>query len=219
MRLYSYWRSGTSYRVRLALSFKGAEVELMPVNLLEAEHKSDAFLRLNPQGLVPSLELDDGTLLSQSPAIIEYIDEALPGPKLLPETPFERARARHWAAIIGCDVHPLQNLRILKYLQGPLGHNREEAFQWAAHWITEGLSALEEEVAAKRAEGPYVLGPTPSIVDCYLLPQLYAARRFGADLSVLPKLLATEAALLERSDVQAATPEAQPDAPQNYPSS
>lgn len=213
MKLYSYWRSGTSYRVRLALSFKSADIELVPVNLLEAEHRSEAFLRLNPQGLVPSLELDDGTLLSQSPAIIEYIDEVLPGPKLLPETPLERARARHWAAIIGCDVHPLQNLRILKYLQDPLGHSREDAFRWAAHWITVGLAALEQEVAVKRAEGPYALGRAPTIVDCYLLPQLYAARRFGADLSALPRLLATEEALLARQDVQVAIPEAQPDAP------
>lgn len=210
MKLYSYWRSGTSYRVRLAAAIKGADIEIVPVNLLEGEHRGEAFRALNPQGLVPTLELDDGTLISQSPAIIEYLDETVAGPRLLPEDPVERARARHLAALIGCDVHPLQNLRVLKHLQDPLGHSRDEAFAWAAHWIETGLSALEAQIDP--AAGPFVLGDDPGVVECYLLPQLYAGRRFGAKVDALTRLNAIERNCLARDDLAAAHPDRQADA-------
>lgn len=214
MKLYGYWRSGTSYRVRLALALKGATVEQVPVNLLEGEHRGEAYRAINPQGLVPTLLLDDGTALSQSPAIIEYLDEVLPGPKLLPEDPILRAHARQLAAVIGCDVHPLQNLRILKHLQEPLGHDQTTAFGWAAHWIEEGLGALEKLVAkGPGSNGPYLLGEEPTVAECYLLPQLYAARRFGAQIDTFTRLLAVEELLLARDPIAAAHPDKQPDAP------
>ena len=210
MKLYSYWRSGTSYRVRIALAIKGATAEIIPVNLLNRDHKSGDFLAKNPQGLVPTLELSDGTLLSQSPAIIEYLDETLPGPKLLPSDPVERARARHLAALIGCDIHPLQNLRVLRYLNDPLGHDKEATFSWAAHWITEGFKALEAQVAER--DSPFVCEETPGVVECYLLPQLYGARRFGAKVERFPRLLAIEAAVSEWPGIADAHPERQVDA-------
>ncbi|MEM9839389.1 MAG: maleylacetoacetate isomerase [Pseudomonadota bacterium] len=209
MKLFSYWRSGTSYRVRIALALKGETLDIVPVNLLEGAHRESAFLERNPQGLVPTLELDDGTLLSQSPAIIEYLDEVLPGPKLLPEDPLERAKVRHLAAIIGCDTHPLQNLRILKYLQDPLGHDREKSFAWAAHWIDTGLGALEAQVPEGSA---FTCGEQPGLVECYLIPQLYAGRRFGADLAALPKLTAIEERTLAWPGLADAHPDNQPDA-------
>ncbi|GGY42699.1 maleylacetoacetate isomerase [Parvularcula lutaonensis] len=212
MKLYGYWRSGTSYRVRIALALKGATIEQEPVNLLAGEHHSEAFRAKNPQGLVPALELDDGTILTQSPAIIEYLDETLPGPKLLPEDPLRRARARQLAAIIGCDIHPVQNLRILKYLQDPLGHDKETAFAWAAHWIDVGFEALEKELERTGWQGPFLLGAQPSVPDCYLLPQLYAGRRFGANVQHFPKLLQVEEALTAMPAVKDAHPDHQPDA-------
>jgi maleylacetoacetate isomerase len=212
MKLYRYWRSGTSYRVRLALAIKGAEAEIVPVNLLEGEHREEAFLSKNAQGLVPALELDDGTLLSQSPAIIEYLEDRIDGPRLLPEDPVRRAKARQLAAIIGCDIHPIQNLRILKYLQDPLGHSREEAFAWAAHWIDTGFAAFLEERRRAGAEGRFAFGDEPSVVDCYLLPQIYAGRRFGADLAKFGELTAIEDQVLARPELAAAHPDGQPDA-------
>lgn len=212
MKLYGYWRSGTSYRVRVALALKGASVEQVPVNLLEGEHRSEAFRAKNPQGLVPSLELEDGTILSQSPAIIEYLDETLPGPKLLPSDPVDRARSRQLAAIIGCDIHPIQNLRILKYLQDPLKHDRDTAFAWAAHWIEVGFEALEGELARTGWRGPFLGGEQPGIPDCYLLPQLYAGRRFGAKVERFETLLGIENALTRIPAVADAHPEKQPDA-------
>lgn len=212
MKLYGYWRSGTSYRVRIALALKGAEAEAEAVNLLASAHREPSFLKLNPQGLVPALELGDGRILAQSPAIIEYLDEVLPGPKLLPEEPFARAKARQLAALIGCDVHPLQNLRVLRYLQDVLGHSRDEAFAFAAHWIDAGLAALEQELAALGGDGPYLMGSRPTVPDCYLLPQLYAGRRFGADIDRFTRLLKIEEALLALPAVAAAQPDRQPDA-------
>ncbi|MCQ8185634.1 maleylacetoacetate isomerase [Parvularcula maris] len=212
MKLYGYWRSGTSYRVRLALALKGQEIETVPVNLATGEHREEDFVKLNPQGLVPALDIGDGRLLTQSPAIIEYLDEALEGPKLFPPDPWQRAKARQYAALIGCDVHPLQNLRVLKRLQDPLGHSKEEAFSWAAYWITIGLQALEETLEQDDQPGPFLLGDTPSAAECYLLPQLYAGRRFGAELGGLTRLLEVEAAMNALPAVAAAHPSRQPDA-------
>jgi maleylacetoacetate isomerase len=213
MKLYGYWRSGTSYRVRLALALKGQTIETVPVNLAEGEHRQPDFLAVNPQGLVPTLQLDDGRLLSQSPAIIEYLDQTFPGPRLFPEDPFEAARVRQYAGIIGCDVHPMQNLRVLKYLQNELDHSRDEAFAWAAHWITVGLEAMEETLLREDGAGnAFLTGPEPTAAECYLLPQLYAARRFGADLQKCPNLLRIEQNMTSLDGVGAAYPDEQPDA-------
>lgn len=216
MKLYGYWRSGTSFRVRVALALKGATIEQIPVNLLSGEHRGEEYRKINPQGLVPTLALDDGSYLSQSPAIIEYLDEALPGPKLLPDDPLEKARARQLAAVIGCDIHPLQNLRVLKYLQGELDQDQPTAFAWAAHWIEVGFEALEELLpSADQSDGPFLMGKTPSLPDCYLLPQLYAANRFGADLSRFPRLTTIRDALMDLPEIPATLPENQPDAPKD----
>ncbi len=212
MKLYSYWRSGTSYRVRIALALKGASVTIVPVNLLEGEHCGEAYRSLNPQGLVPALVLDDGTVIGQSPAIIEYLDETLPGPRLLPDEPVARARQRHLAAIIGCDTHPIQNLRILKYLQSEYDRSREEAFAWAAHWIEQGFGALEAEAARGGRDHRFLGGDSPGVPDCYLLPQLYAGRRFGSDISRFPHLLKVEENLLSWPGVAEAHPDRQIDA-------
>ncbi|MEO1658967.1 MAG: maleylacetoacetate isomerase [Pseudomonadota bacterium] len=212
MRLFSYWRSGTSYRVRLALAFKGAECDIVPVNLLKREHKAPTFLAMNPQGLVPSLELDDGTILSQSPAIIEYLDDTLPGPRLFPEDPVQKALVRQMAAVIGCDVHPLQNLRILRYLRAPLGHDDEAVSAWARQWIGDGFAALETLTNEIAPGAAYLSGETVSAAECYLIPQLYGARRYDMDLSPFPRLLAVEEAVNGMAAAQAAHPSAQPDA-------
>lgn len=212
MKLYSYWRSGTSYRVRLALALKDATVDIIPVDLAAGEHRDPAFRSINPQGLVPTLELDDGTRISQSPAIIEYLDETLPGPKLLPDDPIDRARARHLAALIGCDVHPLQNLRVQRYVMDPLGHDQSVAHQWAAHWIEAGFEALEAELTRADHEGPYAMGDRPGLVECYVIPQMFGGRRFGAEPSKFPRLLAMEEATLAWPNVQASKPESQPEA-------
>ena len=212
MRLFSYWRSGTSYRVRLALGFKGANCEIVPVNLLEREHKEPSFLAKNPQGLVPSLQLDDGRFLSQSPAIIEYLDETLPGPKLFPDDPAERALVRQMAAVIGCDVHPLQNLRILKYLRDPLGQDDRGVKEWASEWIGAGFQALEKLANEVAPDAPFLSGDSFSAAECYLIPQLYGARRYDMDLTAFPRLLSVEEASQHLAFAKEAHPSAQADA-------
>ncbi|MEM7741095.1 MAG: maleylacetoacetate isomerase [Pseudomonadota bacterium] len=214
MRLYSYWRSGTSYRVRLALAFKGVTIEIVPVNLLQREHRAPEFLEINPQGLVPALELDDGTIISQSPAIIEYIDDVMPGPPLFPDEPVARANVRQMAALIGCDVHPLQNLRILNYLKQPLGHDNENVQGWARHWIGEGFMALERLAQTIAPQANFLLGDNVTAAECYLIPQLFGARRYGLDVSPYPRLLEVEQAVQSLSEAERAHPDQQPDAMQ-----
>ena len=212
MRLFSYWRSGTSYRVRLALGFKRADCEIVPVNLLNREHKEPSFLAKNPQGLVPSLQLDDGRFLSQSPAIIEYLDETLPGPKLFPEDRAQKALVRQMAAVIGCDVHPLQNLRVLNYLRDPLGRDDSGVSAWASEWIGAGFLALEQLANEVAPDAPFLSGDSFSAAECYLIPQLYGARRYDMDLTAYPRLLAVEDAVQELTFAKEAHPSAQPDA-------
>lgn len=207
MKLYEYWRSGTSYRVRIALAIKQVCVEHVHINLLEHAHRDASFLAINPQGLVPALELDDGRVLTQSPAILEYLDDAYEGPSLFPEDTFEKAQARQYASLIACDIHPVQNLRVLKYLQDDLRHGREEAFAFAAHWIEVGLGSLEKQLETNGWEGPFTLGERPMAPDCYLLPQLYAGRRFGADLSSFQRLLKIEQALGSVDTIAATHPD------------
>ncbi|WOI54520.1 maleylacetoacetate isomerase [Parvularcula sp. LCG005] len=212
MILYGYWRSGTSYRTRLALAIKGLEVEHRAVDLRKAEQKAADYTAINPQGLVPLLILDNGTAIAQSPAIIEYLDEAYPKPSLLPSDPLARARVRQMAAIIGCDVHPLNNLRVLKYLKGNFGQDQVAIDQWAAEWIGAGFSALEAMLANDNTRGQFCHGDRPGLVECYLLPQIYSARRFSVDLSPYRRILAIEAASNNIDALAAAAPERQPDA-------
>jgi maleylacetoacetate isomerase len=175
--------------VRIALNLKGVEYETRPVNLLESEQRSEAYRALNPQGLVPMLEID-GHRLTQSVAIINYLDIRYPVPPLIPAAAAERAHVVAMAMLVACDIHPLNNLRVLKYLKNELGHSQEEVDGWYAHWVVEGLTALEA-MAAPNA-GKYLWGDQPTGADVCLIPQLYNARRFNVPLEGLPTLLRAE---------------------------
>ncbi len=211
--LHSFFRSSASYRVRIALGLKGLDVRQVPVHLNRAggEQFTPGFRALNPQSLVPVYSEDDFHL-GQSLAILEYLDERYPTPPLLPSTAEGRARARQLAFTIACDIHPLQNLRVLKYLKGPMALSDEAKNQWIAHWISLGLEALEAEVAPSSMRGAFCMGDTPTIADCCLVPQLANARRFETDLSPYPTLLAIDAACQALPAFRDAHPSAQADA-------
>jgi maleylacetoacetate isomerase len=211
MTLYDYFRSSASYRVRIALALKGLSWTAVPVNLRAgAQHAADYRAR-NPAGLVPALETADG-VLSQSLAIIEYLDEVHPEPRLLPQGAQARAEVRGFALAIACDIHPLNNLRVLQYLADPLGLDDDARNRWARHWIASGLAALEQRAQAHAADGPYCFGAAPGLADCCLVPQLFNARRVDCDLSPYPRLTAIEAACLALPAFAQAHPSRQSDA-------
>ena len=187
--LYDYWRSSAAYRVRIALNLKRIDYESRQVDLREGEQKSAEYLALNPQGLVPTLEID-GQRLTQSVAIINYLDLRYPNPPLIPVLAAERAHVVAMAMAIACDIHPLNNLRVLKYLKNELGHSQDEIDRWYAHWIGEGLPALEA-MAAPQA-GRFLFGDAPTGADVLLVPQLYNARRYNLPLDAYPTLLRAE---------------------------
>lgn len=209
--LYGYWRSGAAYRLRIALNLKGVEYDQVAVNLKTGEQKSEAWLAMQPQGLVPVLKVGDAMLM-QSPAILEWIEETWPQPALLPSDPLERCRVRAWAAVIGCDTHPVQNLRILKAVADDLGQGPAGMKAWAHRWTQSGLAALETLVAQVPRETPFLHGEAPGMAEIYLLPQLVNARRWEVDLSAFPILMAAETACLALPAFQRAAPENQPDA-------
>lgn len=208
MKLYGYWRSTSSYRLRIALALKDIEVEQAFVHLVRGEQKSETYRALNPQGRVPTLVLDDGTALIQSPAIIEYLEEVFPDPPLLPADPVARAKARAVAAIIGCDVHPLHNVGPLSYLRGPFGRSEEDVGGWIATWIEQGLAAVETMIG----EAGYCFGPSPGLADVYLVPQLYAARRFAVPVDRYLKIMRVEKLATEHAAFLVAHPSNQGDA-------
>lgn len=187
--LYDYYRSSAAYRVRIALKLKDVEYESRQVDLRSDGQKSEEYRALNPQGLVPMLEIE-GHRLTQSLAIINYLDIRYPVPPLIPAAAAERAHVVAMAMAIACDIHPLNNLRVLKYLKGELGHSQEEVDRWYAHWITEGLTALEE--MARPKAGKFLFGDVPTGADVCLVPQLYNARRFNVPLDDYPTLLRAE---------------------------
>src|SRR5437764_11337731 len=187
--LYEAPRSSAAYRARIALNLKGVDYESRPVNLLGSEQKSEEYRELNPQGLVPMLEID-GHRLTQSLSIIVYLDQAFPDPPLVPRDPADGAHVRAMALAVACDIHPLNNLRVLKYLKGQLGHSQEDVDAWYAHWISEGLTALE--AVAKAGAGRFLFGDAPTIADICLVPQLFNARRFNVPLGDWPTLLRAE---------------------------
>ena len=213
-KLYTYFRSSAAYRVRIALALKGVAHEAIRVHLARngGEQHSPAYRDKNPQGLVPAFELDEGTVLTQSLAIIEYLDETQPGPALLPADAVGRARVRAIAQGIACDIHPVNNLRVLQYLGGQLGATQEQKDAWYHHWIATGLQGLEAMLAGHPDTDRFCHGDTPTLADCCLVPQLFNARRFNCPLDAYPTLLRIDAACAELPAFQQAAPGAQADA-------
>jgi maleylpyruvate isomerase len=209
MKLHGYFRSSASYRVRIALNLKGLSAEHLPHHLRKGEQCAPAYLAINPQGLVPTLESDAGAILTQSLAIIEWLDETHPEPPLLPKDALSRAKIRAFAQAIACDTHPVQNLKVLARLR-ELGLPEEKVTEWAAWANREGLSACET-LAATEA-GPFCFGAQPTLADLCLVPQLANARRFGVDVSAYPRLLAAEAVARAVQAFADAAPDRQPDA-------
>jgi maleylacetoacetate isomerase len=212
MKLYDYFRSSAAYRVRIALNLKGVAPERAFVHLRNNIQRSEDYLALNPQGLVPMLVADDGTVLTQSLAIIEYLDEAYPAPPLLPAAPTERARVRGIALEIACDIHPLNNLRVLQYLKNTLGVSEEQKDAWYKYWIDVGLEALETRLARDSATGRFCHGDAPTLADICLVPQLANARRMNIDVSPYTALTRIEAAAISLPAFVDAAPAKQPDA-------
>ena len=207
MKLYEYFRSSASFRVRIALNLKGITAQIVQIHLLNngGEQFSPAFRAINPQARVPALMLDDGTALIQSPAILEWLEEEYPTPPLLPPHALARAHVRGLAALIACDIHPLNNTSILGYLRGPLKQDDAAVGAWARHWIETGFAALEQMVQA-----PFCAGDAPGLADVYLVPQMANARRVHTDLTQFPKLAAIEQTCLALDAFARARPEAQP---------
>ena len=213
MRLYDYFRSSAAYRVRIALNVKGVRPdERTYVHLRMGNQRAQDYLALNPQGLVPALALDDGHVLTQSLAIVEYLEETHPEPPLLPPDPVGRARVRSIALGIACEIHPLNNLRVLNYLIGTLGATREQKDGWYRYWIDVGFEALEKRLAREPATGTFCHGEQPTLADVCLVPQIANARRFDIDMSPYPTLTRIEGACLALPAFADAAPARQPDA-------
>jgi maleylacetoacetate isomerase len=210
MKLYSFWRSSAAYRVRIALNLKGLDHEIISKRLRQGEHRTSDYLDMNPQGLVPSLD-DGSVVLSQSLAIIEYLEERFPSPRLLPADPVSRAQVRSMAQNIACDIHPLNNLRVLNFLRDGMHLDKAAVDKWYAHWIAEGFRGLEVLAARHTGDGKHCFGSEVTMADVYLLPQMYNARRFSCDVTPYPTLRAIAAFLEALPAFAAARPEAQPD--------
>ncbi|HEY9094303.1 MAG TPA: maleylacetoacetate isomerase [Hydrogenophaga sp.] len=211
MKLYNYFRSSASYRVRIALALKGLPYTYEPVHLVKGEHRQPDYAEKSADRLVPVLELDDGTTIAQSMAIIEYLDEVHPTPALLPQDPLGRARVRALAQSIACEIHPLNNLRVLKYLVHELHATEEAKNTWYRHWVRQGLEAFERQLAPQ-PPSVFCWGDTPTLADCCLVPQLFNARRFDTPLHDLPRTLAVVEACMALPAFQSAQPSACPDA-------
>lgn len=212
MRLHGYFRSSSSYRCRIALNLKGLDYAQVPVHLVRGggQQKTAGYRALNPQALVPTLEAD-GLILTQSPAILEWLEEVHPNPPLLPRDPGERAAVRAFCAAIACEVHPLQNLRVLQYLELHFGQGEAGKEAWCQRWIGDGLAACEALLARRSATG-FAFGEAPGMAEVYLIPQMYSAQRFKVDLSALPRLQALQSECDGLAAFAAAHPARQPDA-------
>jgi maleylacetoacetate isomerase len=213
MKLYTFFRSSASYRVRIALNLKGLKYEQAPIHLRRGggEQLSAAYKAINPQALVPALE-DGGKILTQSLAIIEYLEERYPQPPLLPRDPADKAVVRSMALLIACEIHPIQNLRVLQYVKREYNQSDEQVNRWAQHWINLGLAALEQMIVAQPRRGKFCLGDTPTLADICLVPQLGNARRYGCDLSPYPAIIEIEKNCMALPAFADAAPEKQPDA-------
>lgn len=210
MKLYNYFRSSASFRVRIALELKGLSYEYLSVHLARGDHKLPEYAAVSPSGLVPLLVLDDGRKLSQSMAIIEYLDEMHPTPALLPRNPMTRAQVRALSQLIACEIHPLNNLRVLKYLTRELKVDEDAKNTWYRHWVRDGLEALERELAELPASR-FCVGDTPTLVDCCLVPQIFNGKRFQVDFSGLSRTMAAFEACMALPAFQKAQPSACPD--------
>ncbi|SIR36923.1 maleylacetoacetate isomerase [Pseudacidovorax sp. RU35E] len=211
IKLHNYFRSSASFRVRIALQLKGLAYDYVPVHIARGDHKAAPYAQISADQLVPLLETDDGQRFSQSMAIIEYLDELHPEPPLLPRDVAARAHVRALAQSIACEIHPLNNLRVLKYLVRDLKVSEEAKNDWYRHWVRDGLVAFERQLAAS-PEGRFCWGDTPTLADCCLVPQIFNARRFDSDLSGLPRTMAAFDACMELPAFQAAQPSQCPDA-------
>ena len=211
MKLYNFFRSGTSHRLRIALNLKGLQTEYVAVDLRTEQHLRDGFKVVNPQMLVPALAVD-GKVLIQSPAIIEWLEETHPTRALLPAHADDRAHVRALAALVGCDIHPINNRRILEYLRNTLGADEAAVNAWCATWITAGFDAFEALLAADPKRGRFCFGDTPTVADVYLVPQIESARRFKVGMGRWPLISAVDAACAELDAFKNAAPLAQPDA-------
>ena len=211
MTLYGYFRSSTSYRTRIAMNLKGLDYDYIAVNLAQDEQLKNEFLSLNPQGLVPVLQADD-LLLFQSPAILEWLEEVYPKNPLLPKDAAGRMQVRALSAMIGCDIHPLNNRRVLQYLRNELSVEAE-VIKWCNRWISEGFAALEKRLVADKTRGKFCYGDSPSFADCYLIPQVSSARRFEVDLNPYPNIVQIDAHCRTLKAFADADPMQQPDAP------
>ena len=210
MKLYTYFRSSAAFRVRIALHLKGLAYEPAFVHLAKGEHLQPAYAKINPQGLLPVLQVD-GTLLAQSIAIMEYLEETHAQPPLLPADPLARARVRSLSLIVACEIHPLNNPRVLKYVKNVLGHSQDEVNAWYRHWIADGLGKLEAELA-RPGTGRHCHGDTPTMADCCLVPQIFNAQRFECDLKPYPTLMRVFDACMQLDAFDRAQPSKQPDA-------
>ena len=211
MTLYGYFRSSTSYRTRIAMNLKGLDYDYIAVNLAQDEQLESAFKAINPQGLVPVLKADD-LLLYQSPAILEWLEEVYPEHALLPEDAAGRMQVRAISAMIGCDIHPINNRRILQYLRNELSADETEVMAWCNRWMSEGFAALEKRLAADTTRGKFCYRDSPTFADCYLIPQVSSAHRFKVDLSTYPTIVAIDAHCRTLKAFADADPMAQPDA-------
>ncbi len=212
MTLYGYFRSSTSYRTRIAMNLKNIDYDYISVNLAEDEQLEGEFKALNPQGLVPVLQADD-LLLYQSPAILEWLEEVYPESPLLPKDAAGRMHVRALSAMIGCDIHPLNNRRVLQYLRNELSVGEEEVMMWCNRWMSEGFAALEKRLAQDENRGKFCYGDRPTFADCYLIPQVSSARRFKVDLSLYPHIVEIDTHCRTLKAFADADPMMQPDAP------
>ncbi len=208
MELFGYYRSSASYRVRIALNLKNIEVTHVPVNLALGEQHQEPYMGINPQGLVPLLKLDDGRTMTQSTAILEYLEAVHTETPLLPADPFEAAKVRNWVNTIACDVQPLNNLRVQKYLSAHFAANEQQKLDWLSNWVDLSFSALEKSLVA----APYCNGEQPGLADVYLVPQVYNAIRFKQSLAPYPKIVSIYESCNELESFQRAAPEQQADA-------
>ncbi len=212
MKLYTFFRGSSPFRLRIALNLKGLPYEAIPVHLGKGEHRKSEFGAINPQQLLPALVLDDGHVLNQSLAIIEYLDEVHPNPPLIPKEPKARARVRSLSLLVACEIHPLNNARTLAYLRKQMRQTEEQVNSWYRHWIADGLAKLEAQMSHTAGTGKFSHGDAPTMADCCLVPQIFNAQRFNCELAPYPTLMRVYAECMKLEAFDRAQPSKQPDA-------